>query len=118
MAQDNIRTIARLLDLMVIPDVHHKKVVVRGRRTMTPAQARDLAIEIFHAADEAEGDETLGAYGYAAEDSRELGAIYSLLDEELGWEDDEQEVDRDYEARIRQVGKILKRRSLLSLVKP
>jgi hypothetical protein len=103
---------------MVIPDTHHKKVVVRGRRTMTPAQARDLAIEILHAADEAENNEVLGAYGYQVGDSRELGEIYSLLDEEIGWADDEQEIDRDYEARILQVGKILRRRNLLSVVKP
>lgn len=115
---DNIQQIARLLDLMVIPDTLHKKVVVRGRRTMTPAQARELAVELFHAADEAEGNEVLGAYGYDVGDSRKLGEIYSLLEEELGWGDDEQEIDVDYEARIRQVGKILKRRSMLSLVKP
>ena len=85
---------------------------------MTPAQARELAIEILHAADEVEGDETLGSFGYNADDSKKLGELYMLLEEELGWDDDEQEIDQDYGVRIRQVGEILRRRRRLSLVKP
>ncbi len=112
---DNLAQIAHLLDLLVTVDPMHVKVELRGKRSMSPDQARALAIELLYAADEAEGEETLGSFGYTAEDSYKLGEIYMLMDEELGWDSDEQEVDGDYAARIRQVGKILKRR--LRLVK-
>ncbi len=112
---DNLAQIAHLLDLLVTVDPMHVKVELRGKRSMSPDQARALAIELLYAADEAEGEETLGAFGYTAEDSYKLGEIYMLIDEELGWDSDEQEVDGDYAARIRQVGKILERR--LRLVK-
>lgn len=105
-------SILHLIDLMVIPDSHHCRVEVTGQRIMTPAQARAFAVEILYAADEADGDELLGDFGHDANDSRRLGEIYTLIDAELGWEDDEQEVDGDYAERIRQVGKILRRRKL------
>lgn len=113
---DNLAQIAHLLDLLVTVDPMHVKVELRGKRKMTPDQARSLAIELLYAADEAEGEETLGSFGYTAEDSYKLGDLYQLIDEELGWEDDEQEIDQDYRARIKQVGLLMKRR--LRLVKP
>ena len=112
---DNLRQIAHLLDLMVTVDPMHVRVEVKGARSMSPDQARALAIELLYAADEAEGEETLGSFGYTAEDSYKLGELYMTIDEEIGWEDDEQECDADYRARIKQVGKLLKRR--LRLVK-
>src|SRR5882724_37668 len=105
-------SILHLIDLMVIPDPHHRRVEVTGQRVMTPAQARAFAIEILYAADEADGDELLGDFGHDASDSRRLGELYMLIDDELGWEDDEQEIDGDYAERIRQVGQILKQRRL------
>lgn len=112
MTNDNVRQIRHLLALMVIPDSTNVKVEVRGQKVMTPDQARDFAIEILYAADEAEGEEMLGDFGYSMTDSRNLGELYTLLDQELGWEDDEQEVDGDYRERIKQVGKILRQRGL------
>lgn len=108
----NVHSIAHLLDLMVIPDDCNVTVEVRGKRLMTPDQARALAVEILYAAAEAEGDELLGDFGYNADDSLKLGQIYSLIDEELGWEDDEQEISGDYQARVKQVGRILRQKHL------
>lgn len=111
--KDNLRHIRPLLDLLVIPDAHHARVTVRGDKAMTPDQARAHAVEVLFAADEAEGNETLGAFGYDADDSKRLGELRMLIDEELGWEDDEQECDGDYAARVRQVGEILRRKPRL-----
>ena len=112
---DNLRQVAHLLDLLVTVDPMHVRVELRGARSMSPTQTRALAIELLYAADEAEGEESLGSFGYTAEDSYKLGELYMTIDEELGWEDDEQELDSDYRARIKQVGALLKRR--LRLVK-
>lgn len=114
-ASDNLAQIAHLLDLLVTVDPMHVKVELRGKRSMSPDQARSLAIELLYAADEAEGEESLGSFGYTAEDSYKLGELYMLIDEELGWDSDEQEVDGDYGARIKHVGLLMKRR--LRLVK-
>jgi hypothetical protein len=114
--KDNFHHLRPLLALLFIPDAHHVRVTVRGDKTMTPTEARAHAIEVLYAADEAEGDEVLGAFGYDADDSKSLGELRMLIDEELGWEDDEQECDGDYVARVRQVGQILRRK--LRLVKP
>ncbi len=110
--KNNVVTLKRLLALLVTVDTTNVKVEVKGQRVMTPAEARDLAIELLYAADEAEGNETLGDFGYSSTDSQSLGELHTLLDQELGWEDDEQEVDADYAARIKQVGAILKRKHL------
>ncbi len=110
--KNNVHSITHLLSLLVIPDSHEATVEVRGQRTMTPDQARQVAIEILYAADEAEGNETLGDFGYSTTDSRRLGELYTLIDSELGWEDDEQELDGDYAERVKQVGKIMKRQNL------
>ena len=91
-------------------------VTVRGNKTMTPEQARAHAVEVLFAADEAEDNEILGAFGYEADDSKSLGELYMLIDEEIGWDSDEQECDGDYAARIKQVGEILRRK--LRLVQP
>ncbi|HMG13697.1 MAG TPA: hypothetical protein VK571_10985 [Gemmatimonadaceae bacterium] len=116
MPKDNLRHLRPLLALLVIPDAHHACVTVRGDKTMTADAARCLAMELLYAADEAEGDEVLGAFGYDADDSKALGELRMLIDEELGWGGDEQECDGDYEARVRQVGEILRRK--LRVVKP
>ncbi len=116
MSKDNLRHLRPLLALLVIPDPHHAKVTVRGNRTMSPTEARAHAIEVLYAADEAEGNEVLGAFGYDADDSKHLGELRMLIDEEIGWENDEQEIDGDYAARLRQVGEILRRK--LRMVKP
>jgi hypothetical protein len=110
--KDNVVSLTTLLSLLVSADPHHVTVEIKGQRVMKPDQARQFAMEILYAADEAEGNETLGDFGYASTDSQNLGELRTLLEKELGWEDDEQEVDADYEARIRQVGKILRRRNL------
>lgn len=112
MSKDNLHHIRPLLALMVIPDAHHARVTVRGHKTMTPTEARAHAVEVLFAADEAEGNEVLGAFGYDADDSKELGELRMLIDEAIGWEDDEQECDGDYAARIKQVGEILRQQKL------
>jgi hypothetical protein len=109
---NNVITLETLLSLLVTADTHNAKVEVRGQRVMTPDQARDFAIEILYAADEAEGEESLGDFGYSMTDSRRLGELYTLIEKELGWENDEQELDADHAARIKQVGAILKRKHL------
>jgi hypothetical protein len=102
-----------------IPYPAEKIVRVYAYKRMTPAEARMFAVQLLYIADFAEGlDDGIGSFGYAAEDSRELGALRSVIDEHLGWQDDEQEIDADYVERVIQVGKLLKQRLKLSVVKP
>lgn len=106
---------ARFDAVSVVSDAKQGLVDVRVRKVMKPDDARRLAVELFYMADEAEGgpDVNMGSFGYQEDDSRKLGELRSLIDEHLGWEDDAQEIDGDYEARVVQVGKILKRRLVL-----
>lgn len=102
-----------------IPDLLAKKVRVSAQKLMTPAEARTFAVQLLYIADVADGiDIGAGCFGYAAEDSRELGELRSVINEHLGWADDEQEIDADYAERVIQVGKLLKQRLKLSVVKP
>lgn len=110
MRQVDLRKLRHLFALLVSADPHNAKVTVRGNRTMTPDEARAHAIEVLYAADEAEGNETLGAFGYDADDSKKLGELYSLIDSEIGWGSDDEEIDGDYAARIVQVGLVLKQK--------
>lgn len=91
------------------PNPTDKHVFVNAWKRMSPKEAREFAVGLLYMADVAEGcDDGIGAFGYDAQDSHELERLRGLIDEHLGWEDDEQEVDGDYAARVVQVGKILK----------
>jgi hypothetical protein len=87
-------------------------VEVHVQKALTPVESRALAMVLLEAADEAEGNEELGGFGYSEHDSVLLGTLYSAIDEHLGWDDDEQEMSQDYYGRVVQVGAILKRRGL------
>jgi hypothetical protein len=102
-----------------IPDPANKLVLASVSKRMTPAEARQFATQLLYVADFAEGlDDGIGSFGYDARDSHELGELRSVIDEHLGWEDDDQEIDADYAERVIQVGKLLKQRLKLSVVKP
>jgi hypothetical protein len=102
-----------------IPYPADKTVRVYAYKRMTPAEARSFAVQLLYIADFAEGlDDGIGSFGYAAEDSRALGELRSVIEEHLGWQDDEQEVDADHVERVIQVGKLLKQRLKLRVVKP
>lgn len=102
-----------------IPYPAEQIVRVYAYKRMTPAEARRFAVQLLYIADFAEGlDDGSGSFGYAAEDSRELGELRTVIDQHLGWADDEQEIDADYVERVIQVGKLLKQRLKLSVVKP
>ena len=101
-----------------IPYPADKLVRVYAYKRMTPAEARSFAVQLMYIADFAEGlDDGIGNFGYAAEDSRHLGELRSVIDQHLGGADDEQEIDADYAERVIQVGKLLKQRLKLSVVK-
>jgi hypothetical protein len=101
-----------------IPYPAEKIVRVYAYKRMTPAEARMFAVQLLYIADFAEGlDDGIGSFGYAAEDSRELGELRTVIAGHLGWADDEQEIDADYVERVIQVGKLLKQRLRLSVVK-
>lgn len=102
-----------------IPYPSEKIVCVYAYKRMTPTEARMFAVQLLYIADFAEGlDDGIGSFGYAAEDSRELGALRTVIDQHIGWADDEQELDADYVARVIEVGKMLKQRLKLGVVKP
>lgn len=102
-----------------IPDLQKKKVRVTARQDMTPDETRAFAVQLLYMADVAEAlNDGIGAFGYDPDDSMDLGILRSLIDEHLGWETSEDEIEADYEARIIQVAEILKRRPKLTVVKP
>lgn len=102
----------------IIPDTHvsadsfNRRVDFHIMKSCSPDEARAIAVECLVAADEADGDEEIGGFGYEASDSKSLGELRSIIDECLGWEDDEQELEGDYAARVRQVGALMKRNFL------
>jgi hypothetical protein len=98
--------------LLVTPDAFHCRVHVRGRKSLTPDQARELAVELFYLADEAEDDSDMAGFGYEPDDSRRLAELRSAIDEELGWASDDEEIMGDYHARLKQVGQILRQKHL------
>lgn len=102
-----------------IPDLQNKTVRVTAHQNLTPAETRAYAVQLLYMADVAEHqDDGIGAFGYDPDDSRNLGVLRSLIDEHLGWETSEDEIEADYEARVIQVAEILKRRAKLTVVKP
>lgn len=98
--------------LLVTPDAFHCKVHVCGRKSLSPEQARELAVELFYLADEAEDDSDMAGFGYEPEDSRMLAELRSAISDELGWASDEEEIMGDYHARLKQVGQILRQKHL------
>jgi hypothetical protein len=113
MAKSNLR---RIDEARVSVEVlaAHQIVAVHVRKRMTPTEARDLAMDLLYAADGAEDvDSDMTMFGYEATDSRDLAALRAAIDNDLGWEDDEQEIDADYLIRVQQVGKILRQRLVL-----
>lgn len=102
-----------------VPNLKEKKVRVTARQDMTPDETRAFAVQLLYMADVAEHqDDGIGAFGYDPDDSMNLGILRSLIDEHLGWETSEDEIEADYEARIIAVAEILKRRAKLTVVKP
>lgn len=108
---DNVIRIRRPEYAQAAPSPSEGNVLVRAWKRMTPDETRRFAVDLLHMADVAEStNDQLGAFGYDPLDSHELERLQGLIEEHLGWEDDEQEVDSDHAARVIQAGKILKGR--------
>lgn len=86
-----------------------KTVLVRVRKSLSPEEARALAVELLHAADSAEfGDGHESWFGYEATDSADLGVLRTVIDRELGDLNPDQEYDGDYAGLIELAAKTIK----------